>query len=141
MQLNEVTFAGFLGKDAEVFVTQSGVKIVTLSVCHTYKADSKETTTWMKVKVFGGWADSADKYRKGDNVLVRGRLTESKFEDKEGNKRTSIEIAASSVGAFVGKPPQNSADRYIDQQNVGTTRTTLYSSPKSQTTSAEDLPF
>ena len=102
MYLNEVTFAGFLGKDAETFATAGGVDIVTLSICHTYKGkDNKETVTWVKCKVFAPWSTSAKNLKKGDNVYIKGSLRENKWTDKEsGKERSSLELTANAVGVF-----------------------------------------
>lgn len=91
MQLNEVFIAGFLGRDAEVFSTKDGKLIVTLSLCTTIK----EKSVWNKVKVFEPWANSAKEFRKGDNVFIKGSLSENKWTDKKtGQERSQIEILA-----------------------------------------------
>lgn len=105
MQINEVIFAGNLGKDAELFVSQSGMSIVTLNVCHSYKKAYKEgepITTWVTVKVFGNWAETAKNFKKGMNVIVKGTLSENKWKDKESGKdRSSLQINANQIGGIV----------------------------------------
>lgn len=103
MQINEVIYAGNLGRDAELFKTQSGMEVVTLSICNTHKGkDGKEAVTWLKAKCFGAWANTAKNFKKGDNVMVKGRLQETSWEDKQtGQKRTSIELICQSVACFV----------------------------------------
>jgi single-strand DNA-binding protein len=41
----------------------------------------------------------ADSLAKGTRVVVTGRLSVREFEDREGAKRTSVEITADDVGA------------------------------------------
>lgn len=102
MQINEVTYAGFLGKDAEFFSTEKGMGIATLTIANTYKGkDGKESTTWLKVKCFGNWAKEAQAFQKGDNVIVTGRLNENKWEDKAtGKPRSTLELVANQVGVL-----------------------------------------
>lgn len=103
MQLNKITFAGYLGKDPETFSTQAGKLIVTLNIAFSYKKPGSEEkqTTWADAKVFGTWAQTAKNYKKGDNVVVEGQLSENKWKDKEtGKDRTKLEIIAYSIGKF-----------------------------------------
>lgn len=71
MLLNEVTFAGNAGKDAEDFTTPTGTRIVSFSLCHTDKSNNQEKTTWLRVKVFGGFAEPASRIKKGHDRMHR----------------------------------------------------------------------
>lgn len=100
MQLNDVTFSGFVGKDATEHTTPNGVRIVSFNMCHTAKGKNgnKDVSTWMRFKVFGNWCDTASQIKKGDNVIVRGSLSSSEYTNKEGVKVTSTEVIAHSLG-------------------------------------------
>ena len=53
---------------------------------------------WHRVICFGTQAETAAKHlSKGDKVMVEGRLQLDQWEDKDGNKRESIDIVANRV--------------------------------------------
>jgi single-strand DNA-binding protein len=42
--------------------------------------------------------NAAESLRKGQRVIVAGRLKNRPYEDKDGNKRTSLEMTADEIG-------------------------------------------
>ncbi len=110
MQLNEITFAGFVGKDAEVKTVGNNLKVGTFSLCHTEKGrDGKEdTTTWVRVTAWGNWADTAGTFKKGDNVVVKGKLNVKQFKH-EGVERTSVDVVANAIGRIQKEAPKAQA--------------------------------
>ena len=102
MQINEIYFAGFVGADAKSFDTKSGGKIVSINVCHTQKGKNgaNDTSTWVRVKATGGWSELASGIKRGDNVIVKGPVGISEYTNKEGVKKTSIEIFAYSLAVI-----------------------------------------
>lgn len=105
---NRVTILGNLAAKPELRQTKSGTAVTTIRVATnevSTDADGArvEKTEWHSVVVFGKTAESCEKYLdKGRTVLVEGKLQTREWEDKDGNKRYSTEILASSV-QFVGK--------------------------------------
>ncbi len=132
MQMNELTFGGYVGRDAEDASTASGTRIVNFSLCHTEKAKREgdpDRVTWVRVKVFGGWCDTAANIRKGDNVVVRGKLVENKWKDKEtGKERTSLEVIAFQLGV-------------IQRDNRTTAPQTYQATPNLHAQDLDDVPF
>ncbi len=94
MNINEVLFGGRAGADADDKTTTSGIRIVTLSICHNQKGKDgrPDTATWIRAKAFGGWCSYAATVRKGDRVVIKGPLTISPWEDKEGVKHTEVAV-------------------------------------------------
>lgn len=98
---NTVTLDGRLGKDAEKRGNDSGP--VAFSICHNKSKKDKITGEWEKephwfdVIAWGYLRDKALTLRKGDLVVVSGRLETSSYE-KDGVKRTSVQVVADSVG-------------------------------------------
>ena len=80
--INKVILVGNLGADPKVNTTQSGAKVVNLSVATTdswkdkVSGERKERTEWHRVVVFNPQlADVAEKYlHKGSKVFVEGQL-------------------------------------------------------------------
>jgi len=106
MLANEVFFAGNAGKDAETRNLPNGKLVAQFSLAYTDKHNDKETTTWMTVVAFGSWAETAATIKKGDNVIVRGKIQTRTWE-KDGKKNYATEIVAFSLG-IVQKGPQAS---------------------------------
>lgn len=105
--VNKVIIVGNLGRDPEARFTQSGTAICKLSVAVTERMKDgdawKDETEWMRVTVFGKTAENAAQYlQKGRQVYVEGRLKSSKYTDKDGVEKTSVEIIANNVVFLAG---------------------------------------
>ena len=95
--MNIVTLIGRLGKDVELRQTPQGVSVTTFSLAVT-RPRMKDVTDWIDCVAWRQSAEYLSRYAsKGDLVAVTGVLTVRKYEDKEGNKRRSAEIAADNV--------------------------------------------
>lgn len=95
MQLNRLTIIGYAGKDAEQ-KEKNGSKFTTFSLGYSKKnKDGQPTpTTWINCLAGGNWAAYAAKIKKGDNVYVEGELEVREYEDKQGQKKSSISVRA-----------------------------------------------
>ena len=72
--------------------------VLEFSVADSTKRGREEVTTWYNIKVWGNYAISLDgQVRKGDQVSVVGRLVERKYNDRDGNERTSLDVSADQV--------------------------------------------
>jgi single-strand DNA-binding protein len=99
--INKVQLLGNLGAEPEVRNFPNGGRVVTFSVATTdywndrASGERRERTTWHRVTVWAdGLMDVAEKYlRKGSKVLVEGKLEYNEWTDREGVKRTSVELA------------------------------------------------
>lgn len=101
--LNRCEFIGHLGRDPEVRTTQSGVKVVGLSIGVSRKwkdssGQQKEQTEWVRANVWGsskgdGLAGIAERYlKKGERVYIAGRMETRKWQAQDGSDRYSTEI-------------------------------------------------
>ena len=102
MSMNRVCIMGRLTRDPELRRTQSGTAVTsfTLAVDDDFKGkQSGERKTYFIDVV--AWRQSAEfvsqYFAKGRMAIVDGRLQSRKWEDKDGNKRTAIEVVADSV--------------------------------------------
>lgn len=105
--VNKVILLGNLGRDPEVRYTQSGSAVANFSLATTraYKSGEewKEETEWHNIVVFGRVAERCGEYlQKGSQVYIEGRLQTRKWEDKEGNSRSTTEVVANEV-QFLGR--------------------------------------
>lgn len=98
--VNKVILIGYLGRDPEVRSTQSGAKIVNMSVATTETWRDKETgnkidkTEWHRVAVFNeAAANFADRYlKKGRLIYLEGQLQTRKWTDQSGAERFVTEV-------------------------------------------------
>ncbi|MCW2774139.1 MAG: single-strand binding protein [Nocardioides sp.] len=105
MNETTVTLQGWLGSD--VTVRQAGdVPVAAFRVAATPRRYSRKTgswedspTPWYSVSAWRGLADNcAGSLRRGDPVVVHGRLTVSVWLNAQGIEVTSFEVDATMVG-------------------------------------------
>lgn len=101
--LNKVMIIGHLGRDPEMRYTPSGRPVTTFPVAtsrswNTVDGERHTETEWFNVVAWGNLAEICKQYlNKGQQVYIEGRLQTRKWEDKEGNKHSSVEIVASEM--------------------------------------------
>ncbi|MFC6592023.1 single-stranded DNA-binding protein [Deinococcus lacus] len=103
--MNEVILIGNLTRDPELRYTPAGDAVlgISLAVNESWKdrqGQQQEKTHWIDVTLWRELAEAAKDLRKGDPVMVRGRLTNESWTDKEGNKRNSTKVEATRVEAL-----------------------------------------
>jgi len=105
--LNKVFLMGNLTRDPELRYVPSGTAVAnfTVAVNRAYKdaaGDKKEEVSFIRVVIWGKMAEVCGEYlAKGRPVLVEGRLRSRSWEAQDGQKRSTIEVVATSV-QFLG---------------------------------------
>lgn len=95
--MNHVIITGRLGADIELRQTPQGVSVATFSLAVS-RPRAKDTTDWIECVAWRQSAEFLSRYtRKGDLIAVAGMLTVRKYEDKNGNKRTTYEVICDRV--------------------------------------------
>lgn len=100
---NKVTICGYIGKDAETRFLPDGTAIANFSIATNEvrkdrSGERQESVTWFRVSLIGKVAETLGQYlTKGRQVYVDGKLSQQEFTDRDGNKRTSLEVKASDV--------------------------------------------
>jgi len=95
---NSVRLVGNLGMDPEVKTFDTNKKLAKLSLAtsDSYKNDKGEKITdtqWHNLVIWGAQAQIAgDLLKKGDEIVVEGRLSSRSYVDKDGNKKYISEI-------------------------------------------------
>ncbi len=98
--LNKVMLIGHLGRDPEMRYTPSGRPVTTFSLAtsrswNTSDGQRRTATEWFNIVAWGNLAEICKKYlHKGQQVYIEGRLQTRKWQDKEGNRRTTVEVVA-----------------------------------------------
>jgi len=119
MNINKAIIAGRLTRDPELRAMPSGVQVASLSVAtnRTWKdkdGSRQEASDFHNVVVFGKTAESCAQYlKKGQEVLVEGRIQTRSWDDKSsGEKKYRTEIVAENVqfGAKAEGSPDDRSD-------------------------------
>ena len=111
--LNHIVTMGRLTRDPELRHTQSGLPVCSFSIAcdRDYKgADGEKATDFLDIVAWRQTAEFVSKYfTKGRMAVVDGRLQLRDWVDRDGNKRRSAEIVASSVNFGDSKPKDQAA--------------------------------
>ena len=98
--LNKVMIIGHLGRDPEMRFTPSMRPVTNFSVATnrswtTQDGERHTETEWFNVVAWGNLAEICNKHlTKGQQVYIEGRLQTRRWEDDDGNKRSTVEIVA-----------------------------------------------
>ena len=125
MSINSVAISGNLGRDPELRATRSGMQVLGFSVCvntRVKRGDSwEDKPNWVEVSIFGKRAEAVAKYlAKGTHVTLHGRLSQSTWETKDGQKRSRLEVIADDIDFSGGArsdsaPAAEPAQDYYDE--------------------------
>lgn len=141
--LNKAQVIGHLGQDPKITVMDKGRgTIASFSVATTEKyftakdgTQIPDRTEWHNVVCFGRIADVAKNYiRKGSKVFVEGKMRTRQYEDRNGVKRSIMEINAELIEMLDSKPTSQ-------QQPLDEHRPPQYGSMQQENKKDDDLPF
>lgn len=119
--LNHVVLLGNLTREPELRYTPNGTAVCDLGLAvnrryTTNNGEKREDVLFITCVAWGKTAENcAEHLEKGSLVAVEGRLQSRTWEDKQGQKRTSIEVVAEQVqflsfrdgGRDSGRRPQS----------------------------------
>lgn len=99
--LNKAILMGRLTADPELRKTQNGISVTTftLAVNRNYTKSSEQSQTdFIDIVAWRNTAEFVSRYFvKGQLVAVEGQIQTRTWEDKNGQKRKSVEVVASEV--------------------------------------------
>jgi len=104
---SKAIIVGNITRDPELRSTPSGAQVCGFSVAvnRNYKDSSganQESVSFIDCSAWGRAAEIIAQYaKKGSGILVSGRLEQRSWEDKEGQKRSRVEIVVEDFN-FVG---------------------------------------
>jgi single-strand DNA-binding protein len=140
--LNKVLLVGRLTKAPELQQTGGGSTVCNISVANTrtynVQAERKEYTSFFNCQAWGKLAETISKYCvKGQQIAVDGRLQQRTWTDKQGNKRSSVDIVIDAF-QFLSKP--NGAKQEEHKSEPEQTPLPAWDDP-SLIPPGEDVPF
>ena len=101
MSYNKVTLVGRLTADPELKQSKSGLPVTSFNLAVDRQTKEK-ITDFPTIVAWRNNAEFAARYlEKGQEILVEGQIQTRNYEDKNGNKRTAVEVVADSF-RFVG---------------------------------------
>ena len=109
--MNFIAIHGRLVRDPEMRRTQSGVSVTTITVAvdRAYSNGGEKQTDFFDCVFWRQGAEFVNKYfSKGKEIIVTGEMQSRKWQDKDGNNRTSWEIQ-NAHAEFCGSKSDNSA--------------------------------
>jgi single-strand DNA-binding protein len=120
--MNKVMLIGNVGREPEMTYTPSGSAVTKFSLAVSRRRKNKETgendseTTWFNIVAWERLAETCSSYvHKGSKIYVEGRLVMREYTDKEGAKRTAVDIVISEMELL---DPRNA--RPADGSSAGT---------------------
>ncbi len=104
---NRVQLIGRLGNDPEVKTFDNGQMVrISLATSEKYRnkrGEEIEDTQWHNVIAWGKTAEIAEKYlKKGQEVVITGKLETRQFEDKDGVRRYVTQVVCNEL-VMLGK--------------------------------------
>ncbi|MDE0049931.1 MAG: single-stranded DNA-binding protein [Rhodospirillales bacterium] len=98
LNMNRATLLGHAGRDPEIRELNNGGRAATFTLATTEKwkdgeGNPVEATEWHRVVVYGPAVKAVEAMlKKGDRVMVEGRIATRTFSDREGTERNVTEI-------------------------------------------------
>ncbi len=101
-----VTVIGNLTADPELRYTQNGLPVAGFTIASTPRNFDRQANEWkdgealfLRCSIWREFAENvAASLTKGTRVIAQGRLKQRSYEDKEGNKRTVVEMEVDEIG-------------------------------------------
>lgn len=134
---NKVILMGNLTRDVEVRTTASGQSVAnfSLAVSRSWRGQDgqqQDQTSFINCVAWGKVGDIIAQYvHKGSPLLVSGRLDQRSYQDKDGNKRSAVEVVVEDFN-FVGSGRSDSSSPSAPSSNQST-------NSKSQDVVIEDI--
>lgn len=148
--INKVTLIGNLGRDPEIRHFEGGSKVTKFSVATNENYQDRTgqwqtRTEWHEIVLWAGQAEKAEKtLKKGNLVYIEGKITNRKWQDKEGNDRYTTEIVGN---YFRSLEKRESGESYGAQSfpsiedQFAKAPAVPNSAPAATTPEEDDLPF
>jgi single-strand DNA-binding protein len=148
--INRVVLTGNLTRDPELRNLPSGMAVCSLRIASNTRRKDQSSGEWVDkpnyfdVTVWGAQGENCANYlSKGRPVAIDGRLEWREYQDKEGNKRQSVDIIADSV-QFLGSREDagnGGGQRFTPQSDVPADTGDFQMAPAGGGGSDDDIPF
>ncbi|GHF21534.1 single-stranded DNA-binding protein [Pseudolysinimonas yzui] len=101
-----ITVVGNLTADPELRYTQNGLAVANFTIASTPRTFDRQANDWKDGEALflraSCWREFAEhvagSLTKGSRVVATGRLKQRSYDDRDGNKRTAIELEVDEIG-------------------------------------------
>ena len=142
---NRIVLVGNLTRDPEIRYVDGGGKAVTkFALAVNRKSKAGDETMFVDVVAWDRLGEICNQYlKKGMSALVEGRLAIRKYDDKDGNKRTAVEVVASDMQMLdsKGRPNGESSGSYATAGRASGSASTSSSSTFDDGAMDDEIPF
>lgn len=118
--LNVVAIMGRLVADPELRTTKQGTNVCTFRIAceRSYsKPGEQRQADFVDIVAWGKTAEFICKFfQRGSMIAVEGSLQTRNYQDKQGNKRTAVEVVANNISFAGAKSADKPAAASYDQQ-------------------------
>ena len=139
--MNTITLLGRATSSIELKQTQAGKSVASFSLA-VKRPYTKDATDFHTVVAWDKTAELLAKYvNKGNQVCIRGYVTNRDWTDKQGNKRVSTEIIAEEIDFVGSKESGDAKNNAPTQPYIPTPYFTQNSQNFEEIPDDESLPF
>ncbi len=145
--INKVIISGNLVRDPDTRILENGTHLAKMSIANNQRYRDKngewqEKTCYVNVIAWRKTAELVSEFcRKGSPVLVEGELVFNSWEDRDGDKKSRIEVNARRI-QFLEKRGQDSSQRDNSPEKSGfTPDSDEYDSASGSMPQDDDIPF
>ncbi len=104
VSFNRVILAGNLTRDPELRFTQGGIPVCDFGIAVNRVFSKNEEVDFFNVSAWRELGERVANYKKkGDPILVEGRLQYRTWEAQDGSKRSAVDITAENVQFLGGR--------------------------------------
>lgn len=101
-----ITVVGNLTADPELRYTQGGLAVANWTIASTPRTFDRQANDWKDGDALflrcSAWREFAEQIAgsltKGMRVIAQGRLVQRSYDDRDGNKRTAMELQVDDIG-------------------------------------------
>ena len=95
--INKVCIVGRLTRDPELKFTPSNTPVANFTLAnnrgYTTEGAKKESVSYFNCACWGKGGQIISQYmKKGSRIIIEGRLQQRSWDDKDGNKRSTVEV-------------------------------------------------
>ncbi len=119
VSFNRVVLAGNLTRDPELRFTQEGVPVCSFSIAVNRIRSKSEVVDFFNVSAWRELGERVANYKKkGDPILVEGRLQYRTWQAPDGTKRSAVEVVAGRV-QFLSRAQNPQAEKNPQPEVTG----------------------
>ena len=109
---------GRLTRDPELSYTAGDKALCKFSIANNRSSEA-ETVSYFDVTTWDKTAQSCGQYlKKGRQVVIQGRLIQSRFQDKNGQNRSKVEINANTVQFIGGRDEGGTTPSFTEESKT-----------------------